>query len=63
MATGSIFVEMKYKVVGFAVWNGARWYLRRRYGDKSRKLFAAGVVAAVVAGTAFAQRRASGSKR
>jgi hypothetical protein len=53
---------MKYKAVGFVVWNGARWYLRRRYGDKSRQLFAAGVVAAVVAGTALAQRRASEAK-
>jgi hypothetical protein len=50
---------MKYKVLGFAVWNGARWYIRRRYGGTSRKVFAAGVVAAVVAGTAFAQRRAT----
>ncbi|MDQ6777797.1 MAG: hypothetical protein M3071_16660 [Actinomycetota bacterium] len=53
---------MKYKVLGFAVWNGARWYLRRRYADKSRKLFVAGVVAAVAAGAAFAQRRASEAK-
>jgi hypothetical protein len=50
---------MKYKVLGFAVWNGARWYLRRRYGGTPRKLFAGGVVAAVVAGAAFAQRRAA----
>ena len=54
---------MKYKVLGFAVWNGARWYLRRRYGDASRKLLAGGVVAAVAAGTVVAQRRASGAKR
>ncbi|HEY5317476.1 MAG TPA: hypothetical protein VIJ20_05815 [Solirubrobacteraceae bacterium] len=50
---------MKYKFLGFAVWNGARWYLRRRYGGTPRKLLAAGVVAAVVGGTAFAQRRSS----
>jgi len=54
---------MKYKVVGFAVWNGARWYVRHRYGDAPRKVFAAGVIAAVVAGTAVAQRRASDAKR
>jgi hypothetical protein len=52
---------MKYKVLGFAVWNGARWYLRRRYGDRSRKVLAAGIVAAVAAGAAVAQRRASDS--
>lgn len=53
---------MKYKVLGFAVWNGARWYLRRRYGSGSRKVFAAGVVAAIAAGAALAQRRSSEGK-
>jgi hypothetical protein len=53
---------MKYKVLGFVVWNGARWYLRRRYGNASRKLFAVGVLAALAAGTAAAQRRASSAK-
>ena len=50
---------MKYKVIGFAVWNGGRWYLRRRYGDTPRKLFAAGVIAAALGGGLIAQRRAS----
>jgi hypothetical protein len=50
---------MKYRVLGFVVWKAARWYLRRRYGKASRKLFAAAVVGALVAGTAAAQRRAS----
>jgi hypothetical protein len=50
---------MQYKLLGFAVWKGARWYLRRRYSEASRKLFAAAVVGALVAGTAAAQRRAS----
>ena len=54
---------MKYKVLGFAVWNGARWYLRRRYGGVPRKLFAAGIVGAVVAGAAVTQRRASQAGR
>jgi hypothetical protein len=53
---------MKYKVLGFVAWNGARWYLRRRYGRSSRKVFAAGVIAAVAAGAAVAQRRASEAK-
>ena len=52
---------MKYRVLGFAVWKGARWYLHRRYGKVSRKLFAAGLLAAILAGTAAAQRRASGA--
>jgi hypothetical protein len=50
---------MKYRLLGFAVWRGARWYLKRRYAEKSRRLFAAGVVAAIVAGAAYAQRRAA----
>jgi hypothetical protein len=50
---------MKYKIIGFAVWRGARWYVRRRYSGRARKLFAAGVVGAVAAGSAIAQRRAS----
>jgi hypothetical protein len=54
---------MKYKVLGFAVWNGGKWYLRRRYGDTPRKLFAAGVIAAALTGTVVAQRRASVAKR
>jgi hypothetical protein len=54
---------MKYKVLGFAVWNGARWYLKRRYGATSRRVFAAGVVGAVAAGAAIAQRRASTESR
>jgi hypothetical protein len=53
---------MKYKVLGFAVWNGGRWYLRRRYGDTPRKLFAAGLVAAALTGSVVAQRRASEAK-
>jgi hypothetical protein len=53
---------MKYKALGFLVWNGGRWYLRRRYGDTPKKLFAGGVIAALfagAAGAAVAQRRAS----
>jgi hypothetical protein len=50
---------MGYKVLGFAVWNGGKWYLRRRYGDKPRKLFAAAVIGVALTGAAVAQRRAS----
>ena len=50
---------MKYKLLGFTVWKGARWYAKRRYGAVGRKLFAGGVLAALIAGTAAAQRRAS----
>ena len=50
---------MKYKVLGFAVWNGGKWYLHRRYGDAPRKLLAAAAVGAVAVGAVVAQRRAS----
>jgi hypothetical protein len=47
---------MGYKLLGFAVWRGARWYARRRLGGARRKLALAGVSAAVVAGLFAAQR-------
>ena len=41
---------MGYKILGFAVWHGAKWYLRRRLGLLgSRKALAAGLVGAGVA--------------
>jgi hypothetical protein len=39
---------MGYKLLGFAVWQGGKWYVRRRYGDVRRKLVIAGAGAAVV---------------
>jgi hypothetical protein len=49
---------MGYKVLGFVVWRGARWYLGRRYGDAPRKI-AIGTIAAtaVAAGVAAAAQR------
>lgn len=42
---------MRYKILGFAVWQGASWYVRRRYGRwlPSRKVVAAGIVLVAVA--------------
>ncbi len=51
---------MPYKLIGYAVWRGAKWYLRRRYGNTPRKLVAGGVVTLAVAGAIIAQRQ-SGS--
>jgi hypothetical protein len=48
-----------YQVLGFTVWKGAKWYLRRRYGDTPRKLAAGGVVVLVVGALVFALRRGS----
>ena len=40
---------MRYKILGFAVWHGAKWYMKRRLGVLfSRKAVAAGVVGAGV---------------
>jgi hypothetical protein len=42
-----------YKALGFVVWKGGMWYLRRRYGGAGRvgagALMAAGAAAAAVA--------------
>ena len=41
---------MGYKLLGFVVWQGARWCLRRRYPGLPRKLAIAGAAGLVVAG-------------
>lgn len=41
---------MGYKLLGFVVWQGARWYLRRRYPGLPRKLAIAGAAGLAVAG-------------
>ena len=48
-----------YQALGFAVWNGVKWYLRRRYGDVPRRLALGGIVVAAVAALAIAGRRAA----
>ena len=48
---------MAYKFLGFVVWQGGRWYLRRRTPAPG-KLAAAGLAgAALVGGLVVAQRR------
>jgi hypothetical protein len=49
---------MFYKGLGFVVWKGARWYVRRRYGAAPKRL-AAGLLTAgaVGAGVLVALRR------
>ena len=46
-----------YRLLGFAVWHGARWYLRRRL-PPARTVAAAGMLAAagVVGAVALARR-------
>ena len=52
---------MGYKVLGFVVWQGGKWYVRRRFGGAPRKLIAGGLLALVIGGAVFAQRQASSS--
>jgi hypothetical protein len=49
-----------YKLLGYVVWNGGRWYLRRRIAPERDKLIFAGVsalVAAAAVAGAWADRR------
>jgi hypothetical protein len=50
---------MGYRLLGMAVWKGAKWFLRRRYGQyvPSRRVLAAAAVASTIAGLILAQRR------
>jgi hypothetical protein len=50
---------MGYKLLGFAVWQGSKWYVRRRISGARAKLAVAGVGAAVVAGVLVAGRQAA----
>ncbi len=47
---------MPYKVLGYVVWRGGKWYVRRRFAGTRRKLALAAVSTAVVAGLVAAQR-------
>lgn len=48
---------MGYKVLGFAVWQGGKWYLRRRAHGLRRKAALTGLAALVLAGLIVAQRQ------
>jgi hypothetical protein len=41
---------MGYKALGFIVWQGGKWYARRKLGGTGSKLAIAGLGAAAVAG-------------
>ena len=54
---------MRYKILGFAVWQGARWYVRRRVSNlvpSRRVITAAAVVGLVGALAVAAAQRGSG---
>jgi hypothetical protein len=50
---------MGYKILGFAVWQGARWYARRRVSQMipSRRIATAALVASAVATIAVVAAR------
>ncbi|MHB1571105.1 MAG: hypothetical protein ACYCXW_22470 [Solirubrobacteraceae bacterium] len=54
---------MAYKLLGFVVWRGARWYLRRRARAARRQIAVGAVGLAVAAGLAAAAARRSGPER
>lgn len=53
--------RLGYQVLGFAVWNGAKLYLRRRYGDLPRRLAIGAILGSVLAVALLAQRKAANS--
>jgi uncharacterized membrane protein YhfC len=50
---------MYYKALGWVVWKGGTWYLRRRYSTAPKKKIGAGAVVAFVIATVvvIAQKR------
>jgi hypothetical protein len=55
---------MYYKALGWVVWKGGTWYLRRRYGTAPKKIGAAGLAAVAVAGAIIvASKRFGGSEQ
>jgi hypothetical protein len=53
---------MGYKVLGFAVWQGSKWYLRRRLSGTMARTAIVGVGAALLAGAAVASRQAASNQ-
>ncbi|MBV8954062.1 MAG: hypothetical protein JO153_01695 [Solirubrobacterales bacterium] len=56
---------MGYKMLGYVVWQGAKWYLRRRYPGAGRKVMIGGAAAAALAAAAagvIAAQREPGSE-
>jgi hypothetical protein len=56
------FFSMGYKVLGYMVWQGTKWYVRRRApGTPPKAALAAGVAGVALAGGVLfaAQRRAA----
>jgi hypothetical protein len=53
---------MGYKLLGYIVWQGGKWYVRRRAREARRGLAVTAVAALVLAGlVAAARQRANGA--
>ena len=50
---------MGYKILGFFVWRGGKWYVRRKVSGTPAKLAIAGVGVAAFAGALVAGRQAT----
>jgi hypothetical protein len=48
---------MGYKILGFAVWQGGKWYLKRRSHGLRRKAALAALAGLLVGGAIVAQRQ------
>jgi hypothetical protein len=53
---------MGYKILGFVVWQGTKWYLRQQLGVSRRKVALAAISAAVMAGVLLAGRHTANSQ-
>jgi hypothetical protein len=52
---------MGYKLLGWATWNGAKWFLRRKYGPAMVPVpVLAGAVVLAAVGVALGVRRSTG---
>jgi len=48
---------MGYKVLGYVVWQGGKWYVRRKLPEAPPKLALAGIAGAALAGGALVVQR------
>jgi hypothetical protein len=48
-----------YQALGFAVWKGAKWYVRRRFGEAPKKAAVGGLAVLVVAALVLGARKAT----
>jgi hypothetical protein len=47
---------MGYKLLGYVVWRGAKWYARKRVSEQRRRMAFAGISVMVLVGAIAAQR-------